>query len=153
MASLFGAACREYRARPAYRVDGKWITYADCGARVSRIAASLSDRLVQYRQATGKQPTIALLLPNSYHVLEFFFTAAVTHSILFPLNHRLSAAEIEAGLHASGAMILLTSDDFAETLAEIHWDTLSVQTIIWTSAPVDQSRSIAPGRRRRPTRP
>ena len=137
MASLFGAACREYRARPAYRVDGKWITYADCGARVSRIAASLRDRLVRYRQATGKQPTIALLLPNSYHVLEFFFTAAVTHSILFPLNHRLSAAEIEAGLRASGAMILLTSDAFAEKLAEIHWDTLSVQTIIWTSAPVD----------------
>jgi molybdopterin-guanine dinucleotide biosynthesis protein B len=137
MASLFGAACREYRARPAYRVDGKWITYTDCGARVSRIAASLRDRLVRYRQATGKQPTIALLLPNSYHVLEFFFTAAVTHSILFPLNHRLSAAEIEAGLRASGAMILLTSDAFAETLAEIHWDTLSVQTIIWTSAPVD----------------
>ena len=137
MASLFGAACREYRARPAYRVDGKWITYADCGARVSRIAASLRDRLVRYRQVTGKQPTIALLLPNSYHVLEFFFTAAVTHSILFPLNHRLSAAEIEAGLRASGAMILLTSDAFAETLAEIHWDTLSVQTIIWTSAPVD----------------
>ena len=25
-----------------------------------------------------------LLLPNSHHVLEFFFTAAVTHSILFP---------------------------------------------------------------------
>jgi non-ribosomal peptide synthetase-like protein len=137
MAVLFGAACREYQARPAYRVDGTWITYADCAARVSRIAVSLHDRLVQYRHATGKQPTIAVLLPNSHHVLESFFTAAVTHSILFPLNHRLSAAEIEAGLRASGAVILLTSDDSAETLAEIHWDTLSVQTIIWTSAPVD----------------
>ena len=30
MASLFGAACREYQTRPAYRVDGTWITYADC---------------------------------------------------------------------------------------------------------------------------
>jgi hypothetical protein len=28
MANLFGAACREYQARPAYRVDGTWITYA-----------------------------------------------------------------------------------------------------------------------------
>jgi acyl-CoA synthetase (AMP-forming)/AMP-acid ligase II len=137
MASLFGAACREYQARPAYRVDGTWITYADCGARVSRIAGSLRDRRIQYRQPTGKQPTIAVLLPNSHHVLELFFTAAVTHSILFPLNHGLSAAEIEAGLRASGAMILLTSDAFAETLAEIHWETLSVKTVIWTSAPVD----------------
>ena len=34
-------------------------------------------------------------------------------------------------------MILLTSDGFAKTLAEIPWDTLSVQTIIWTNAPVD----------------
>ena len=137
MASLFGAACREYKARPAYRVDGTWITYADCGARVSRIAASLRERLVRHRQLTGKQPTIAVLLPNSHHVLEFFFTAAVTNSILFPLNHRLSAAEIEAGLRATGAVILLTSDTYAGTLAEIDWHTLSVQTIIWTSAPVD----------------
>jgi non-ribosomal peptide synthetase-like protein len=137
MASLFRAACREYQARPAYRVDGTWITYGDCGARVSRIAASLRDRLVQYRQATGSQPTIAVLQPNSHHVLELFFTAAVTHSILFPLNHRLSAAEIEAGLRASGAIILLTEEAFADTLAEIRWDTLSVETIVWTSAPVD----------------
>src|SRR5262249_4685159 len=132
MASLFGAACREYQARPAYRVDGRWITYADCDLRVCRIAASLRDRLHQHRRATGKQPTIAVLLPNSHQVLEFFFTAAVTRSILFPLNHRLSAAEIEAGLRASGVVILLTSDAFAAALAEIHWHTLSVQSIIWT---------------------
>ena len=137
MASLFEAACQQYQVRPAYRVRGTWITYADCRARVSRIAASLQDCLVQYCQATGQQATIAVLLPNSHHVLEFFFTAAVTHSVLLPLNHRLSATEIEAGLRASGAVILLTSDAFAQTLAEIHWDTLSVQTIIWTSAPVD----------------
>ena len=137
MASLFAAACREHQVRPAYRVDGRWMTYADCGDRVSRIAASLDDRLVQYRQATGQQPTIAVLLPNSHHVLEFFFTAAISHSVLFPLNHRLSAAEIEAGLRASGAIVLLTSDAFAETLAKIHWHTLSVQNIIWTGAPVD----------------
>ena len=136
MASLFGAACQEYRARPAYRVDGAWITYADCGARVSRIAASLHSCLVKYRLATGQQPTIAVLLPNSHHVLEFFFTAAISHSILFPLNHRLSAAEIEAGLRASGAMVLLTSDAFAKTLAEIRWGALSIHTIIWTGAPV-----------------
>ena len=137
MASLFVTACREYQARPAYRVNGTWITYADCGARVSRIAASLRDVLAQARQATGRQPTIAVLLPNSHHVLEFFFTAAVTHSIVFPLNHRLSVAEIEAALRASGATILLTSDAFAKTLGEVHWDILSVQTIIWTGAPGD----------------
>ena len=93
--------------------------------------------MVHYCQVTEKQPTIAVLLPNSYYVLEFFFTAAVTNSILFPLNHRLSAAEIEAALRTSGAVILLTSDAFVETLTEIRWDTLSVQTIIWTSGSVD----------------
>ncbi len=46
------------------------------------------------------------------HVLEFFFTAAVTPAILFPMDHRLSAAEVEAALRASGAMILLTSHAF-----------------------------------------
>ena len=137
MASLFVAACREYHSRPAYQVDGKWITYADCGARIFRIAASLRDTLSQYRQSTGKQPTIAVLLPNNHYVLEFFFTAAVSHSILFLLNHRLSAAEIEIGLRTSGATILLTSHAFAKTLSELQWNTLSVQTIIWTSDPVD----------------
>jgi len=39
---------------------------------------------VAQRPRAWNQPTIALLLPNSHHVLEFFFTAAVTHSILFP---------------------------------------------------------------------
>src|SRR4030095_768038 len=73
MASLFTAACREYRMRRAYRVDDAWITYEDCAARVSCIAASLRDRLVQYHEVTGMQPTIAVLLPNSYYVLEFFF--------------------------------------------------------------------------------
>ena len=137
MASLFGCCLSGVPGAPAYRVDGTWITYADCGARVSRIAASLRDRLEPYRQATGKQPTIAVLLPNSQQVLEFFFTAALAHSILYPLNHRLSATEIEAGLRAGGATILLTSDAFAQTLTEIDWGTLAVQTIIWTSAPVD----------------
>ena len=130
MASLFEAACRQYHARLAYRMDDAWITYADCGARVSRIAASLRDRLGECRRATGKQPTIAVLLPNSHHVLELFFTAAVTHSVLFPLNHRLSAGEIEAGLRATDAVILVTSAAYAGTLAEIHWDSLSVETII-----------------------
>jgi hypothetical protein len=37
----------------------------DCGARGSRIAASLRERLVRHRQLTGKQPTIAVLLPKS----------------------------------------------------------------------------------------
>ena len=137
MARLFEAACREYHARPAYRVDDAWITYADCGARVSRISASLRDRLDEYRRATGKQPTIAVLLPNSHHVLELFYTAAVTDSILFPLNHRLAVVEIEAALRASDAVVLATSAAFAGTLAEIHWDSLSVETIISTSGPLD----------------
>ena len=137
MASLFVAACHEYSSRPAYRVDGEWITYADCGARVARIAAALRDVLSQHVESSGKQPVIAVLLPNNHYVLEFFFTAAVSHSILLPMNHRLSAAELETGLRTSGATILLTSDSFAETLSEIQWAELSVQTIVWTSDPID----------------
>jgi 4-hydroxymandelate oxidase len=137
MASLFVAACHEYSARPAYRVDGEWITYADCGARVSRLAASLRDVLSRHVAATGKQPVIAVLLPNSHYVLEFFFTAAVTHAIVLPLNHRLSAAELETALRTSGATVLLTSNAFAKTLSGMQWNALAVQTVIWTGDPVD----------------
>jgi acyl-CoA synthetase (AMP-forming)/AMP-acid ligase II len=84
----------------------------------------------------GGLPDIAVLQPNSHYVLEFFF-AAVTDSVLFPLNHRLSPVEIEAGRRTSGAVVLLTSDAFAETLAEIDWATLPVQIVVRTGAAVE----------------
>ena len=136
LAELFEIACREHADRPAYEVDGAWISYAGCRDRVSRIAASLRERLEEVRGAAGRQPTIAVLLPNSHVVMELFYVAAKAGAIVFPINHRLSAREIEAGLRASGVSVLVTSDTFAETLRALRWRDLPVRTLVWTTASV-----------------
>lgn len=128
---FFSAACREYSTRPAYQVDAKWITYADCESRVKSIAGALSDVLCIHH-SPKQQPVIAILLPNSHHVLELFYVAALTRSIVFPINHRLSAAEIEVALRTSGAVILITSGAFSAVLSEIGWSSLPVRTAVST---------------------
>ena len=136
LAELFEIACREHADRPAYEVDGAWISYAECRDRVARIAASLHERLDGVRRATGQQPTLAVLLPNSHVAMELFYVAAAAGAIVLPINHRLSASEIESGLRASGVSVLVTSDTFAETLRALRWSDLPVRTLVWTSPPV-----------------
>src|SRR3984893_880857 len=137
MTKLFAAACREFSARPAYRVGPKWINYAECQTRGSSIAAALSDVLSDHRRTSGKQPVIAVLLPNNYVVLESFFAAALTYAIVLPINHRLTAPEIATALQVSGAVILVTSNAFSNVLAEIAWGDLPVRTVARASDPVD----------------
>jgi acyl-CoA synthetase (AMP-forming)/AMP-acid ligase II/acyl carrier protein len=137
MTKLFDAACREFSPRPAYRVGPKWINYAECQTRVSSIAAALSDVLSDHRRTSGKQPVIAVLLPNNYVVLESFFAAALTYAIVLPINHRLTPPEITTALQVSGAVILVTSNAFSNVLAEIAWGDISVRTVAWASDPVD----------------
>jgi non-ribosomal peptide synthetase-like protein len=137
MAALFAATCREYASRSAYRVGGEWITYADCAVRVHAVSASLWDVLSDHRDKSGKQAVIAVLLPNSHIVLECFFAAALTHSVVFPINHRLAGPEIETALRTSGAVLLLTSNAFASHLSEIDWKNTAISTIVWATDPLD----------------
>ena len=136
MAALFSAACSAYAGRPAYLINGRWIDYAECAARVGAISASLHDVISAHCAKTGKQPVIAVLLPNSSFALECFFTAAFTGSIVFPINHRLSPAEVSAAILGSGTAIVVTSNVFAPLLSAIDWQKLPVTTIVWTTEPV-----------------
>src|SRR5262249_25805334 len=129
IADLFSQACQTFADRPAYKIGNAWLTYADCAARVLGIAALLDETLQRHVVRTGKQAVIAVLLPNSHIVLECFFVAAVTRSIIFPLNDRLSTAELERGIRASGATVLLTSDAYAKTLQALDWSSLEVDTV------------------------
>src|SRR6202007_211793 len=107
------------------------LTYPECAARVLNIAASLDETLKRHVAKTGMQPVIAVLLPNSHIVLECFFVAAITRSVVFPINDRLAPTEVERGIRASGASILLTSESYAKTLLAIDWSSTGVETIIW----------------------
>ena len=137
MAVLFEEACRTFGHRPAYKMGSAWLSYSECAARVAGIAALLDETLQRHVANTGKQAVIAVLLPNSHIVLECFFVAAITRSIVFPLNDRLSLVELERGIRASGASILLTSDAYAQTLLAMDWTSIGVATVVWTGAAVD----------------
>ena len=137
IADLFVEACRRFAERPAYKIGDTWLSYADCAMRVSGLAASLDRTLQRHVASTGKQAVIAVLLPNSHVVLECFFVAAMTRSIVFPANDRLSPAELERGIRASGATILLTASSYARTLRAIDWSATSVETIVWAGAAAD----------------
>ncbi|WP_395689393.1 hypothetical protein, partial [Aestuariivirga sp.] len=41
MAVAFLASCVRFSGRPAYRIDGQWITWADCARRVGLLAARI----------------------------------------------------------------------------------------------------------------
>ena len=105
MADVFRQSCAAFADREAYLVNGKWITYGEACGRVERLAASFASL-----QPPGDgQPVLATLLPNCEYILEAFYAAAVSGSIMFPVNHRLSAEELAGILKTSGAGILITS--------------------------------------------
>jgi hypothetical protein len=42
MAVAFLASCSRFAERPAYRIDGAWITWAECALRVGRLSGCRS---------------------------------------------------------------------------------------------------------------
>ena len=127
MAQLFRDSCEKFAQRPAYRVDGEWITYAQVRSRIERLAGSLA----ALQPPTEGQAVIATLLPNCEPLMEVYFASALSGSIVFPTNHRLSAAELQGVLRTSGAGVLVTSSAFAPLLAQIDPEQLPVQAIVW----------------------
>lgn len=128
MAQMFRDSCEKFAHKPAYRVDGEWITYAQAKSRIERLAGSLS--ILQ--PPTEGQAVVATLLPNCEPLMEVYFAAALSGSIVFPVNHRLSAAELQGILQTSGAGVLVTSSAFAPLLAQIDPAELPVHAIVWT---------------------
>ena len=137
MAQLFREACEKFAHRPAYRVGGEWITYAQVRSRIERLAGSLAT----LQTPIEGQPVIATLLPNCEQLMEVYFASALSGSIVFPTNHRLSAAELQRILQISGAGVLITSSAFAPLLSQIDPEQIPVHVIVW----IDESSQRLPG--------
>ncbi len=86
--------------------NGLRFTYCQLQDRVSRLAWALS------RLGIKKGDRIASLMDNSHCYFEFFFATAQIGAVAIPVNHRLSASEIEYILRDSGASALFISDRF-----------------------------------------
>ncbi len=87
-----------------------WTEFAD---RIARLAAGL--------QAIGLQANdrVAILADNSARFIEAYFATPWAGGVFTPLNHRLSASEIAAILHDSGARILIVDTTFSPLVDEL----------------------------------
>jgi acyl-CoA synthetase (AMP-forming)/AMP-acid ligase II len=102
----------KFAQRPAYQIDGKWITYAQVRSRIERLACSLA----ALQPPAEGQTVVATLLPNCEALMEVYFASALSGSIVFATNYRLSATELKGVLRTAGAGVLITSTAFAPLL-------------------------------------
>jgi isopentenyl diphosphate isomerase/L-lactate dehydrogenase-like FMN-dependent dehydrogenase/acyl-CoA synthetase (AMP-forming)/AMP-acid ligase II/acetyltransferase-like isoleucine patch superfamily enzyme/acyl carrier protein len=131
--SLFGESCDKFARREAYQVKGEWITYADLFERVCALSQSFDEiigRTVAGPTSPAQQPTIVAVLPNDYPLLELFFVAAATRSILLPVNTRLSPSEISRVLAACDPSILVLDSQWRDLLDDLEWPE-RLHAVVW----------------------
>ncbi|WP_395687738.1 alpha-hydroxy-acid oxidizing protein, partial [Aestuariivirga sp.] len=112
--------CVRFSGRPAYRIDGQWITWADCARRVGLLAARIIKDIRRPDREDGV-PVVAALLHNSPLLLELFYAATLGGFALLPLNHRLSAGEIDEVLETAAAELLVTSTSLLPKCETLAW--------------------------------
>lgn len=93
---------------------GERLTYKQLDDRSNRIANALVAEGIQAGDRVG------LLLMNCSEFVELFFALGKIGCVVVPLNWRLVADELEFILKDSGATKLVFSDEFGETVTELH---------------------------------
>lgn len=93
---------------------GERLTFKELNDRSNRIANAFAAEGI----AAGDR--VALLLMNGSEFLELFFALGKIGCVVVPLNWRLVADELEFILKDSGATKLVFSDEFAETVTDLH---------------------------------
>lgn len=98
--SLLARSTAAYPDRPALRLDGDELTFADLDDLSSRAAAQL--------RALGTAPgdRVAVLLPNTPVFAVLYYGILRAGAIVVPLNPMLKAGEIEHCLDDAGAALL-----------------------------------------------
>ena len=102
--------------REAY-VDGDSglrLTFKELNARSNRIANALLNAGIR------KDDRVGLLLMNSAEFMEAYFALGKIGAVVVPLNWRLVADELEFILKDSGAKRLVFSEEFVDTVADLH---------------------------------
>ena len=103
-------------SREAY-VDGNSdlrLTFDELNGRSNRIANALLEAGIE------KDERVGLLLMNSAEFMEAYFALGKIGAVVVPLNWRLVADELEFILKDSGTKRLIYSEEFVDTVAELH---------------------------------
>jgi O-succinylbenzoate-CoA ligase len=120
-------------------VIGRRLSYTELNAATNRVANALLGLGVR------KGDRVALLLMNGAEFVESFFAAAKIGAVVVPLNWRLVPDELEFILADSGAKVLLYSEEFAASAAELHSRGSRTEVASWVqtgSAPADFAASF-----------
>ena len=93
---------------------GLRLTFTELNARSNRIANAFLDAGIEKGERVG------LLLMNSAEFMEAYFALGKIGAVVVPLNWRLVADELEFILKDSGSKRLIYSEEFIDTVADLH---------------------------------
>ncbi len=102
----------------------KTLTYAQLLERVDRLAAGLVE------EGIGKGDRACILAQNSIQYLELYGACAKTGAIAFPINWRLSAAEVRDVLALAEPKMLAVGAGHLLQLGESEIDSIPLRTVI-----------------------
>lgn len=107
-----------FKRHAAYRPDapamvfgGHRLTFRSFNNRINRLANAL------LTLGTGKGDKVATLLPNSLEIMAVYWACAKIGAVVVPLSTMLRPRAVQSLVRDSGATILVTGADQAETAA------------------------------------
>src|SRR5690349_19080719 len=106
VSDILRRAGRLHADKPALRFMAREIRYRELESRSRRAASALAGGL---GLAPGER--FAVLCPNRPEILELVFAAALSGTIIVPVNARLAAPEVTRILAHSGARALLAAEE------------------------------------------
>ena len=109
------------------------LTYNQFADRIFALAGFLKSK------GLGRGDRMAILHQNSHEFLESYFAAAQLGAVLNPLNFRLTARDLAYILKDSGALFLIASPRFKETVHPILSLETELKGVIWTGDENDHS--------------
>ncbi len=109
---LFEAAVADYPDRPALESFGAVMTYAQLGAEVRKVAASL--------QKMGLKPgdRAAIMLPNVMAYTPLIFGILMAGGVVVNVNPLYTAREVTFQLNDAGARVIFVLENFAHTISD-----------------------------------
>jgi long-chain acyl-CoA synthetase len=115
--------------RCAIDCDGTRLTWRELVARVHRAANAL------HGLGLAKGDAVAVILPNGLELVELYWAAAVTGTVVVPLSPLLRGPGLVTLLRDSGARALIASPDAAPMLADIRRELPQIEDRRWLLTP------------------
>src|SRR5229473_3499361 len=119
---------QQYPRRTAVVCGKERFTYAQFGARVSRLAGALQKAGVQ----AGDR--VAFLSSNCHRLLEAYYGVLEAGAVLLPLNIRLAPQELAYILNDAEVKVLFFEGQFLSTVEAFRGVALSVKSFILLDA-------------------